>query len=552
MGWVRNSRVGQRLTAAFGLLALLLLVLAGVSLWNSSRQRTSEHRLAADNLALKDVAQLKFRAADFNGWQTAYAFDAVRNPKIPVDDNKGTRKQFLDSTSAFKSELAAAEKTIAGTQDQTDARLMSDQFDRFMAVDVNVVSLYRQGTPAAVNQANDLVLGEELTVFGKIADAADRRVAAVRKDTAHDIKSAADVSSRAQTLLITVGLIALGVAAGLAIFITRSLTAPLRMTMTLLRDVAGGDLSGRLDNNSGDEIGQMGAALNETLDRMSETVQGIANSSTTLSSASEELSAVSQQLSAAAEETAVQAGSVSAGAEQVSHNIQSVSAGAEELGASITEISKNATEAAQVAGQAVHVAEQANATVLKLGTSSAEIGEVVKVITSIAEQTNLLALNATIEAARAGEVGKGFAVVASEVKDLARKTAVSSEEIGRKITMIQGDTQDAVRAIGEITGIIQRINDIQTVIAASVEEQAATTNEIGRSVTEAAAGAGEIARNVTGVAETARGTTEGATETHRAAEELARLAADLLGYVGRFSLGDRNDARPATTGASRT
>ena len=136
------------------------------------------------------------------------------------------------------------------------------------------------------------------------------------------------------------------------------------------------------------------------------------------------------------------------------------------------------------------MAETTNDVVLRLGTSSAEIGEVIKVITSIAEQTNLLALNATIEAARAGEAGKGFAVVASEVKDLARKTARSSEKIGRNIATIQSDAQEAVDAIGEITSIIRQINDIQTVVAAAVEEQAATTSEIGRSVGEAAVGLG--------------------------------------------------------------
>jgi methyl-accepting chemotaxis protein len=159
------------------------------------------------------------------------------------------------------------------------------------------------------------------------------------------------------------------------------------------------------------------------------------------------------------------------------------------------------------------------------------------VISSIAEQTNLLALNASIEAARAGEAGKGFAVVANEVKDLARKTARSSEEIGKKVGSIQADTQHAVDAIGRITTIIREINHIQTIIAASVEEQAATTSEIGRSVTEAAAGTTDIARNITGVAETARGVTAGASETHRAAEDLSKISNDLLGLVGQFRLG---------------
>ncbi|MEO8201873.1 MAG: methyl-accepting chemotaxis protein, partial [Gemmatimonadota bacterium] len=170
----------------------------------------------------------------------------------------------------------------------------------------------------------------------------------------------------------------------------------------------------------------------------------------------------------------------------------------------------------------------------RLGISSAEIGAVIKVITSIAQQTNLLALNATIEAARAGDAGRGFAVVANEVKELAKQTAQATDDISQKIEAIQGDTRAAVSAIAEISGIITQINDIQTIIASSVEEQTATTNEIGRNVAEAARGSAEIAQTITGVAEASQGTTEGAAQSQQAAEELAGMATELQQLVRRF------------------
>lgn len=89
-------------------------------------------------------------------------------------------------------------------------------------------------------------------------------------------------------------------------------------------------------------------------------------------------------------------------------------------------------------------------------------------------------------------------MVAGEVKDLARETAKATEDIARRVEAIQGDTDGAVAAIGQITSVIGAINDYQTTIAAAVEEQTATTNEINRGVTKAATGAGEIAANISG------------------------------------------------------
>jgi len=262
-------------------------------------------------------------------------------------------------------------------------------------------------------------------------------------------------------------------------------------------------------------------------ENLKELLSTITENSRGLSTSSDELTEISQQMAGAAEETATQANVVSAASEQVSKNVEVVATSAEELMASIREISKSSNEAARVAKEAVGVAEQTNHRIGKLGESSVEIGNVIKVITSIAQQTNLLALNATIEAARAGEAGKGFAVVANEVKALAKQTAQATEEIGQKIGAIQADTKDAVTAIGEITEIINQVNDISNTIASAVEEQNVTTTEIGRNVQEAAKGSSEIANNIAGVATAAKATADGAQKVQQSSQSVNSMASKL-------------------------
>jgi methyl-accepting chemotaxis protein len=298
------------------------------------------------------------------------------------------------------------------------------------------------------------------------------------------------------------------------------------------------DLSFRLTPQGAREVRALGTAFNDQISEMSGIVRTVSAGSRAVAGASDELDETRTSIAVNAERASEQAQMAAAAAEQVSASVHSVSAGAEQMGAAIREIAGSASQAASVAANAVQAAGQAAESVERLGRSSTEIGAVLNVITGIAEQTNLLALNATIESARAGEAGKGFAVVATEVKELSHGTTQATEDIARRVEAIQNDTTDAVKAIQTITEVIAHIHDSQGIIAAAVEEQTATTNEIARGVGEAASGATAIAANISDVAAAAATTSTEVARSGATTEELKRLTDDLYATVARFKLSE--------------
>ncbi len=253
-----------------------------------------------------------------------------------------------------------------------------------------------------------------------------------------------------------------------------------------------------------------------------------------LGAAAAELTATATQMSGNAERSTSVANSTAAASEEVSQGVRTVATNTEEMLAAIKEIARNASEASSTSNATMRQAQATNITISKLGDSSQEIGNVIKVISSIAQQTNLLALNATIEAARAGDAGRGFAVVANEVKELAKQTAKATEDITNKITGIQRDSRSSVEAVTAIGQTIEKLNGIASAIAASVEEQSATTNEVARVVQESAKGVLSIAENVRVVSSAAKETFAGSNQVLSAAKSLSELASHLESLVKRI------------------
>ena len=259
----------------------------------------------------------------------------------------------------------------------------------------------------------------------------------------------------------------------------------------------------------------------------------LADTATQLARESSKLNSTASSMTTVAEDANLKASSTATASEEMSRGVRVVAANTEELSASVKEIARNASDASSVSDQTMKQTLKANETIELLGRSSEEIGNVIKVISSIAQQTNLLALNATIEAARAGEYGRGFAVVANEVKELAKQTARATEDITKKIVGIQSDSQSAVSAVQSIKGSIEKLNGIATAIAAAVEEQSATSNEVARVLQQSAEAVGSISNNIKDVSSAAEDTHRGASEVLDTSKGLSELAQKLENLVHR-------------------
>lgn len=358
----------------------------------------------------------------------------------------------------------------------------------------------------------------------------------------------------------------------------------------LAKAIASGDLTVNVKLASNHD--ELGRALETMTQGLNQLMAEISERSRHLATASEELSAVSSQLlkgseemtnqantvasateqssanigtmAAAAEQMSASVNNVSVAAEQMSRNMNVVAAGVEEMTVTIADVARNAHEGARIADQAAATSNAATETMNRLGMAAREIGKVTLVIKRIAEQTNLLALNATIEAASAGEAGRGFAVVANEIKELANQSAQAAEEIANKIEGVQHNSQEAIKAIGEVAGIVRNITLSGQSIATSVEQQSKAAGEmavniseidtglnnvassisevnkgaldVSRNAGEAAKAANEIASNIGGVSQAVRDTTAGASQVNGAARDLSQVAGELMAMVGRFKV----------------
>jgi len=349
-------------------------------------------------------------------------------------------------------------------------------------------------------------------------------------------------------------------------FMTKTITGPLLGIGANLKDIAEGegDLTKRLEVKSKDEVGVLAESFNTFVDKLKTIIGDISDNSVQLDGSSNEILGISNEMTqgtetmastsemvaAAAEEMNSNMSSVAAAVEESSTNISMVSAAAEEMTSTINEITQSTVKTKDSSQKAVSRTKIASENMDTLSKSAKDIGNVVETINDISDQTNLLALNATIEAARAGEAGKGFAVVANEIKDLARQTAEATLEIKEKIENIQDSTKVSITEIEEVTKEINTVNEMIDGVAAALEEQSVTTQEIATNIGQAAQGieevtgnvsqssgvANEIANDIANVNQTVVEMAQKTTQVNKCSDDLNQLSGGLKQTVDLFKI----------------